>query len=386
MTPLTRCNRGSGTVRESEFLLESCSDAHKTDYAIGCRAIGGAMTAAARITATGAYLPSQIMTNADLERLVDTSDEWINARTGIRERRIAAPDEAASTLGAEAVRRMLDDADVDPSEIDLLIAGTCSPDGMFPAVATRIQQAVGADRATSFDVNAACASYVTGLNIASQFIATGAARRVVVVGTEAITRLLNWSDRNTCVLFGDGAGASLLEPVLPGEPGGIDQIVMRSDGSRADVVYAGGPAAPQGPLEREAHIFMDGRALFRAAVAEMKESCLQALAAAGLTIDDVDLFVPHQANLRIMNAVMHGLRLPADRMFVTIDRYGNTSSATIPIALAEAQAAGRLQAGDRVLISTIGAGLTWGAAVMEWAPQRHRSAEAAPAMLLTTSN
>ena len=328
------------------------------------------MTYAARITATGAYLPDRVMTNADLERLVDTSDEWIAKRTGIRERRVAAPHEAASTLGAEAARRMLAAAGVDPLEVDLVIAGTCSPDGMFPAVATRIQHAIGADRAASFDVNAACAGYMTGLNIATQFIANGAARRVVVVGTEAITRLLDWTDRNTCVLFGDGAGASLLEPAVPGEPGAIDQIVIRSDGGRANVVYAGGPASPRGVLEQEAHIFMDGRALFRAAVTEMTSSCRRALAAAGTTIDEIDLFVPHQANLRIMNAVAHALGLPSERVVVTIDRYGNTSSATIPIALAETQAAGRLEAGDRVLISTIGAGLTWGAAVVEWAEQR----------------
>ncbi len=324
------------------------------------------MTRTARITASGAYLPDRVMTNADLECLVDTSDEWITARTGIRERRIAAPEEAASTLGVEAARRMLEAADVDPLEIDLVIAGTCSPDGMFPAVATRIQEAIGAERASSFDVNAACASYLTGLSIGSQYIATGAANRVVVVGTEAITRLLDWSDRNTCVLFGDGAGASLLEPAAPEEHGAIGPFVMRSDGARADVVYAGGPAAPRGPLEQEAHIVMNGRALFRAAVEEMRQSCRAALAASGLTVEDVDLFVPHQANLRIMTAVADSLGLPRDRMMVTIDRYGNTSSATIPIALAEAEAEGRLHAGDRVLLSTIGAGLTWGATVLEW--------------------
>lgn len=365
------------------------------------------MTQAARITATGAYLPERVMTNADLARLVDTSDEWITRRTGIRERRIAAPHEAASTLGAEAARRMLDAAGVDPREIDLVIAGTCSPDGMFPAVATRIQAAIGADRASSFDVNAACASYLTGLNIGTQFIANGAARRVVVIGTEAITRLLDWTDRSTCILFGDGAGASLLEPATPGEPGAIDQIILRSDGRRADVVHAGGPASPRGVpvdarasprgvpvearvsprgvLEQEAHIVMDGRALFRAAVTEMATSCRRALAAAGTTVDQIDLFVPHQANLRIMDAAARALGLPTERMFVTVDRYGNTSSATIPIALAEAQAAGRLHAGDRVLLTTIGAGLTWGAAVVEWAEQRTRAADATPVAELATA-
>jgi 3-oxoacyl-[acyl-carrier-protein] synthase-3 len=343
------------------------------------------MTPTARITATGAYLPAQVMTNGDLERLVQTSDEWIVARTGIRERRIAAPHEAASTLGAEAARRMLDAADVDPREIDLVIAGTCSPDGMFPAVATRIQHAIGADRASSFDVNAACASYLTGLNIAKQFIANGSARKVVVLGTEAITRLLDYTDRNTCVLFGDGAGASLLEPAAPGEPGALESVVMRSDGGRAQVVYAGGPASPQGVLEQEARIFMNGRALFRAAVTEMAGACWQALTAAGTSVEEIDLFVPHQANLRIMNAAARALGLPVERMFVTVDRYGNTSSATIPIALAEAQAAGRLRPGDRVLLTTIGAGLTWGAAVVEWAEQRTGPVAAEPSLELATA-
>ncbi len=343
------------------------------------------MTEAARITTTGAYLPDRVMTSADLERLVDTNDQWITRRTGIRERRIAAPQEPASTLGAEAGRRMLAAADVDPREIDYVIARTCSPDGMFPAVATRIQAAIGADRAASFDVNAACASYLMGLNIGSQFIKNGTARRVVVIGTEAITRLLDWTDRGTCVLFGDGAGASLLEPAIPGEPGAIDEVVLRSDGGRANVVYAGGPASPRGLLEQEARIVMDGRALFRAAVTEMASSCRQALAAAGISIDEIDLFVPHQANLRIMTAAARALGVASERMMITVDRYGNTSSATIPIALAEAQAAGWLQPGDRVLLTTIGAGLTWGAAVVEWARQRTIAVEAAPVAEVATA-
>ncbi|MDA0351412.1 MAG: ketoacyl-ACP synthase III [Chloroflexi bacterium] len=334
------------------------------------------MTPAARITATGAYLPERVMPNSELERLVDTNDDWIRTRTGIREQRIAAPHEAASTLGAEAVRRMLDRAEVDPATIDLVIAGTCSPDGMFPAVATRIQQAIGADRATSFDVNAACASYLLGLSIGSQYIATGAARRVVVVGTEAITRILDWTDRNTCVLFGDGAGASLLEPAEPGEPGTLGAIVMRSDAARADVVYAGGPASPLGALRQEAQIVMNGRALFRGAVTEMTNACRQAMAMAGRSIEEIDLFVPHQANLRIMTAVARALGVSDERMMVTIDRYANTSSATLPIALAEAQASGRLRPRDRVLLCTIGVGLTWGATVVEWAAQRGEPADA----------
>ena len=325
------------------------------------------MTFAAKITATGAYLPEQILTNAELATMVDTNDEWIIERTGIRERRIAAPDETSSTLGAEAARRALATAGIDGSEIDLVLVGTCTPDGMFPSVASRIQHAIGATNAGAFDVNAACTGYLSALSTATQFIANGTSRRVMVIGAETLSRIVDWTDRGTCVLFGDGAGATLLEQATPGEPGSIESLVLRSDGSQAGSLYAGGPAGLEDhPLARDVNIVMDGRAVFRAAVEDMSSACRTALDDAGLGIDDIALCVPHQANERIIRAVARNLGLEMERVFMNVERYGNTSSATIPIALHEANVEGRLKPGDHVLMTVIGGGLAWGAMVAEW--------------------
>lgn len=334
------------------------------------------MTLGARITGVGRYVPERVLTNADLERIVETSDEWIVERTGIRERRIAAPDESTSTMGTRAAQAAIACAGVDPATIDLVIVGTCTPDGMFPAVASRIQHAIGAPGAAAFDVNAACNGFISAIGTAAQYIAAGGARRALVVGAETISRIIDWTDRGTCVLFGDGAGAVLLEPSVEGEPGRIEALLMRSDGSQAGLLYAGGPAAPEaagddasglGALAREARIVMDGRAVFRGAVNSMVDTSAEALAIAGLTIDDVALCIPHQANLRILSAMADRVGLPMDRVYVNVDRYGNTSSATIPIALAEAHAEGRLRPGDHVLLTAFGGGLAWGALVLEWA-------------------
>ena len=325
------------------------------------------MTFAAKITATGAYLPERILTNAELATMVDTNDEWIIERTGIRERRIAAPDETSSTLGAEAARRALAAARIDGSEIDLVLVGTCTPDGMFPSVASRIQHAIGATNAGAFDVNAACTGYLSALSTATQFIANGTSRRVMVIGAETLSRIVDWTDRGTCVLFGDGAGATLLEQATPGEPGAIESLVLRSDGSQAGSLYAGGPAGLEDhPLARDVNIVMDGRAVFRAAVEDMSSACRTALDDAGLGIDDIALCVPHQANERIIRAVARNLGLEMERVFMNVERYGNTSSATIPIALHEANVEGRLKPGDHVLMTVIGGGLAWGALVAEW--------------------
>lgn len=325
------------------------------------------MTFAAKITATGAYLPERVLTNADLERMVDTSDEWIIERTGIRERRIAAPDETSSTMGAEAARRALEAAGVDGSEIDLVLVGTCTPDGMFPSVASRIQHAIGATEAGAFDVNAACTGYLSALSTASQFIANGAAERVVVVGAETLSRIVDWTDRGTCVLFGDGAGATLVERAEDGDPGAIESLILRSDGGQAGSLYAGGPCGPENhPLAREVAIVMDGRTVFRAAVEDMGAACVKALSDAGLSIDEINLCVPHQANERIIRALARNLDLPMERVFMNVHRYGNTSSATIPIALHEANLEGRMQPGDHVLMTAIGGGLAWGAMVARW--------------------
>ena len=329
------------------------------------------MTLGARITGVGRYLPERILTNDDLAKMVDTNDAWIVERTGIHERRIAAPEETSSTMGARAGLAAIGSAQIDPSSIDLVIAATCTPDGMFPAAATRIQHAVGATGAAAFDVNAACNGFITALSTAAQFIAAGGAQRALVVGTETISRIIDWTDRGTCVLFGDGAGAVILERSEPGEPGHIDTALMRSDGSQADLLWAGGPGAP-GPenLRREAHLVMDGRAVFKYAVNAMVDISAEAIERAGLTVDDIALCVPHQANQRILAAIADRLGLPMDRMYMNIERYGNTSSATIPIALAEAEEEGRLKPGDRVLLAAFGGGLSWGAMVLEWSGVR----------------
>jgi 3-oxoacyl-[acyl-carrier-protein] synthase III len=331
------------------------------------------MTYRARIAGVGRYVPERVLTNAELEEMVETSDQWIQERTGIRERRIAAPHESTSSMGAEAARAAIASAGIDPTEIDLVITATCTPDGMFPASATLIQHAVGAPGAAAFDVNAACNGFLSALGTAMQFIASGQTQRALVVGSETMSRIVDWSDRTTCVLFGDGAGAVVLERAESGEPGGIESLVLRSDGGQAGLLYATGPCTPlseRTPFEalaQEARIVMDGPAIFRQAVHAMADASLEAIAAAGISVNDIALCVPHQANLRIMSATADRLGLPRERVFINVDRYGNTSSATIPIALAEAHAEGRLQPGDHFIVTAFGGGLSWGAMVAEWA-------------------
>jgi 3-oxoacyl-[acyl-carrier-protein] synthase-3 len=326
-----------------------------------------------RITGVGHYLPSRVLTNFDLERMVETSDEWIMERSGIRERRIVAPDESSSTMGAAAARAALASAELTPADIDLIIVGTSTPDGMFPATASRIQDALGASRAGAFDVNAACAGFLAALSTGMQFVAGGGANRVLVVGAETMSRIVDWTDRNTCVLFGDGAGALVLERGVIGEPGRLEASVLRSDGSLASLLYCGGPAAPAlaGPPSGP-HIVMDGRNVFRQAVTAMSQAANEALAQAGLSVADIALCVPHQANVRIIDAVARNLGLPAERVFTNLERYGNTSSASVPIALSEANAAGLLKPGDHLLMLAFGGGLSWGAMIVEWAGVRAR--------------
>lgn len=338
------------------------------------------MALAARITGTGCYLPAQVLTNRDLEHLVETTDEWIRERSGIRERRIAAPEETTSTLGAEAARRALASAGIEAASLDLIITATCTPDGMLPASATHIQRQIGATRAASFDLNAACTGFLSGLSTAAQFIQAGSAERVLVVGAEVLSRILDWTDRGTCVLFGDGAGAAIVERAPEGEPGGIESFVLRSDGSQCDILYAPGPASARpGGVISDYYVVMDGPAVFRQAVSALAASAAEAIAQAGLTVEDITLCVPHQANLRILNAVARNLGLPEERVYVNLQRYGNTSAATIPIALCEAAAEGRLRPGDRVLMAAFGGGLTWGAMVIEWAGVRHTPLPGNPA-------
>ncbi len=324
------------------------------------------MNTRARIAGVGKYLPQRILTNGDLERMVDTSDTWIQERTGVRERRLAADHETASTMGLEAARQALAQAEIDPADLDLVIVATTTPDGLFPAVACLLQDGLGAKRAGAFDINAACVGFLSAVATGSQFIASGVHRRVLVVGSDVLSRIIDWEDRSTCVLFGDGAGAVVLEA---SERGGPLSFVLHSDGGGASTLYAPGPCGPPGSAQPGRYLVeMDGRQIFKFAVNAMESVTREAVQAAGLELDDIDLVVPHQANLRIISATTKALGLPADRAFVNIDRYGNTSSASIPIALQEACAQGRLHDGDRIVLVSFGGGLVWGGMVVEWVP------------------
>ncbi len=297
--------------------------------------------------------------------MVDTSDEWIQDRSGIRERRLASDEETASSMGLEASRQALAMAGAEPESLDLILAATTTPDGLFPAAACLIQDGLNARRAGAFDINAACTGFLAAVATGSQFISTGACQRVLVVGTEVLSRIVDWTDRGTCVIFGDGAGAIVLEAADRGGPLGV---VLRSDGSGVTVLNAPGPCGRADLAPQAFKIFMDGRPVFKFAVTAMEEAVREALRAAHLSPQDIDLFVPHQANLRILNAAARALRIPPEKIMVNIDRYGNTSSASIPIALCEAWEQGRLHDGDRVALASFGGGFAWGAMILEWAP------------------
>jgi 3-oxoacyl-[acyl-carrier-protein] synthase-3 len=306
------------------------------------------------------------MTNADLEAMVETSDEWIVERTGIKERRIAAAEESTATLGARASRMALETAGLRADQIDLIICATLSPDGMFPASASLIQEEIGARDAAAFDVNAACNGFIAALATGAQFIDSGAYERVLVVGAEVVSRIIDWTDRGTCILFGDGAGAVVLERA---ESGGIGSFVLKSDGSGANLLYARGPASSPGTSALAGESFcivMDGREVFKFAVRAMEDVTREAAAKAGIGLDDIAYLVPHQANLRIMTSFAKGLGIGPERIISNVARYGNTSSASIPVALCEAWEDGLLKAGDRLVLVAVGGGLSWGASVVEW--------------------
>ncbi len=324
------------------------------------------MSIRARVAGLGKYLPKRVLTNHDLERMVETSDEWIRDRTGIAERHLAADDETASTMGIEAARQALAQAEIEAKDLDLVIAATTTPDGMFPSVASLIQHGLGARRAGAFDINAACVGFVTGVATASQFIASGAYQRVLVVGADVLSRIIDWEDRSTCVLFADGAGAVVLEA---SDRGGPLSFVFHSDGGGGPILYAPGPCGPAGSAQPgQYYVAMDGPQVFKFAVHAMESATREVLRDAGLTLDDIDLLIPHQANRRIINATAKALGLPLDKAMVNVDRYGNTSSASIPMALQEAWEQGRLHDGDRVVLVGFGGGLAWGALVLEWVP------------------
>jgi len=318
---------------------------------------------------TGIYLPERIMTNAELEKMVDTTDEWIASRTGIRERRIAAPEELTSDLASRAANAALKSAGVDPVDVDLVIVATATPDTIFPATACYVQHKIGATNAVAFDLTAACAGFLYGVIVGEQFIASGAYETVLVIGAEKLSSILNWQDRNTCVLFGDGAGAVVLQH-RPGSHG-LLATDMGSDGAQADILSlpAGGckmPVTEEIIRDRKNFIQMSGKEVFRYAITAMSKSAERSLDIAGLKTGDIRMLIPHQANLRIIEAVAERLSLPLDRCFINLHKYGNVSAACIPIALHEAVSSGQIKKGDHLLLVTFGGGLTWASAVLEW--------------------
>src|SRR5262245_3283552 len=323
----------------------------------------------ATLTGTGMYVPDRVLTNRDLEHMVETSDEWIRERTGIRERRIAAPEQASSDLAVIASQRALEAAGLEPKDVDQIVLATTTPDRYLPSCACTLQAKLGATNAAAYDVFAACTGFVYGLGIARGIIGTAQADTVLVVGVETLSRIVDYTDRNTCVLFGDGAGAAILQPCAAGQ--GILSISMGSDGALGDVleVPAGGsglPASAETVAARGHFIKMRGRELFKIAVRAMEDSVKRTLDEIGLSVDDIDLLVPHQANQRIIDAVLERLGLPAEKAIGNIEKYGNTSSASIPISLDEVAREGRLKPGDNLSLVAFGGGATWGATLMKW--------------------
>ena len=324
----------------------------------------------AAVTGWGSYTPAHVLTNHDLEKLVDTNDAWIQSRTGIRERRIAGPNETTSSMATIAANQALREADLSASDLDLVICATTTPDHLLPATACLIQHNIKAKRAAAFDVNTACSGFVYALSIGSQFIQAGNAKRVLVVAGETLSRFLNFEDRTTCILFGDGAAAVVLEATT--QSAGVLSTVL---GSRGDVeqmlsIEAGGcarPASAQTVADKAHFLTMRGNEIFKLAVRAMTQSANEALAKAGLSIRDIRAVIPHQANQRILAATQDALGLTDDQMFGNIDRYGNTGAASIPIALGEFLHGNAIDVGEHLLMVTFGGGLTWGAAVLRWA-------------------
>lgn len=323
----------------------------------------------AHITGWGMAVPHKVLTNDDLSKMVDTNDQWIREMTGIRERRIAAEGETTASLGAEAAFKALSVASLLPTEVDLVICSTSSPEHIFPATACLIQDKIGASNAGAFDLLAACSGFIYALNMGAQAIRTGSVKNVLVIGAETLSRLTNFNDRNTCILFGDGAGAFVLQ--ASEKPGGIMSGVLHSDGSGGDLltVPAGGSKHPASDITLHTgmhFIHMDGREVFRFATRVMAQATLEAVEKSGWKAEDLALIVPHQANYRIIEAAARGLKMPMEKFMVNLDRYGNTSTASIPIAVVEAIQTGKLHPGNKVVFVGFGAGLTWGALAVEW--------------------
>ena len=323
----------------------------------------------AHITGWGMAVPERILTNFDLEKIIDTNDQWIVEMTGIKERHIAREGQTTSSLAVEAAWKALSVAKLKPTEIDLIICSTSTPEYLFPATACLVQDRIGATKAGAFDLLAACTGFIYALNMAAQAIKSGSLKNVLVIGAETLSKFVDWTDRNTCILFGDGAGALILQ--ASDVPGGVMSTVMHSDGSGADLLTlpAGGSKTPatEATIRSGLHyIHMDGREVFRFATRVMAHATREVIAASGILMDDVKWIIPHQANLRIIDAAARGLKLPIERFVVNLERYGNTSTASIPIAICEAAQDGRLQKGDKFVLVGFGAGLTWGAMTAQW--------------------
>lgn len=323
----------------------------------------------AHVTGWGRYAPSQVLTNADLERMVDTNDAWIVQRTGIRERRVAAAHETTASMAAVAGLRAIRTAGLDPDDIDLILLATLTPDYWMPSTAALVKEAIGNTRAAAMDVSAACSGFVYAYATAQAWITSGLAKNVLVIGAELLTRFLDYTDRSTCILFGDGAGAVVLS--ASDEPGGTLGMELTTEPQGAYMIWlpAGGAKSPSSAetiARGEHYIRMEGKETYRFATRTLATTALTSIKKAGLEPSDIDLFIPHQANIRIIEAVAKGLNLPMDRMYVNLDRYGNTSAASVPIALAEAVNEGRVKVGDRIVIVAFGAGFTSGAVTIQW--------------------
>jgi 3-oxoacyl-[acyl-carrier-protein] synthase-3 len=324
----------------------------------------------AELVGTGRYLPARVLTNAELEKMVDTTDEWIIERTGIRQRHIAGPDETLACMAQAACLQVLEAADVSVGDVDAIVVATASPDRLLPSQACDLQKVLGAVNAAAFDITAACAGFMYGLTVAEGLVATGSAHNALVVGAERLSTITDYTDRGTCILFGDGAAATLVRPSSDGRRGMLGTY-LKSDGRLGNLLFRPGgggvhPPSEQMLADRSYYLHMAGREVFKHAVRSMADACDQALKQAGLTAGQVDLLIPHQANIRIIEATAKHASMPMDRVYVNIDRYGNTSSASIPIALDECVRSGKVGPGAIVLMVGFGGGFTWGSSVVRW--------------------
>jgi 3-oxoacyl-[acyl-carrier-protein] synthase III len=321
------------------------------------------------IVGTGSYVPEKILTNDDLSKMVDTSDEWITTRTGIKERRVAAKDENTSDMAAKAALRALEQAKISAKDVDLLLVATATPDMLFPATACFVQKKIGATNAACLDISAACAGFLFAVEIAQQFITSHTYDTVLVIGADKLTSITNWTDRNTCVLFGDGAGAAVLQH--RGSAHGVISTHIGSDGEYTDILFMPGGGSRCPITKENAHmnlatIHMTGKEVYKQAVTAMLNASKKALEQAGLSIDDIACVIPHQANLRIIEAIADRLKIPIEKFYVNLDKYGNTSAAAVAMALDEANRTGRIKHGDYVLMVVFGGGLTWASTIVEW--------------------